>query len=40
MQLVKPNELARVLGISTDALKKRRHRVTKSQGKSTNNLST
>ena len=35
MQLVKPNELARVLGISTDALKKRRHRVTKSSNSDT-----
>ena len=35
MQLVKPNELARVLGISTDALKKRRHRMTKSSNSDT-----
>ena len=30
MSLVKPNILAEALGITTDALRKRRHRVTKS----------
>ena len=35
MQLVKPKELAQVLGITVDALKKRRHRVTKSSNSDT-----
>ena len=35
MSLVKPNILAEALGITTDALRKRRHRVTKSSNLST-----
>ena len=36
MSLVKPNILAEALGLSTDALRKRRYRVTKSAKLNTN----